>query len=351
MGAPFDDLAVLAAWWSRALRPPRTIRPTREGWWLLFAAVGLGFAAMNTGNNLLYLLVSMLLGLIVVSGILSERSMRGLQISMTMPGEVFAGRPALFGAAVVNRKQWAASYSITLEILGRGTPPRLVYVPRLASGEEHLFTWEEMLPRRGRQQLAGIRITTRFPFGLFLKAGRVVVGPDVVVYPSVRAISSERVAELGAGETVSRRGRASDLYNLREYRWGDDPRLIHWRSTAKAGTVMVRELGAEATAHTRIILDGAGEGDARRLEAGLSEAASLAVHLLRSGASVELVGPGVDVALGNGRPHERRILTALALYEPGARIAPTAAPAERGRSPVRLREVRVALGDGPPRTA
>ena len=71
---------MFAAWWSRAFRPPRTIWPTREGWWLLFAAVGLGFAAMNTGNNLLYLLVSMLLGLIVVSGVLSERSMRGVLV-------------------------------------------------------------------------------------------------------------------------------------------------------------------------------------------------------------------------------------------------------------------------------
>ena len=220
---------MFAAWWSRAFRPPRTIWPTREGWWLLFAAVGLGFAAMNTGNNLLYLLVSMLLGLIVVSGILSERSMRGLRISMTMPGEIFAGRPAFFGAAVVNRKPWAASYSITLEILGREARPRLLYVPRLASGAEHFFTWEDVLPRRGRQQLAGVRITTRFPFGLFLKAGRAVVGPDVVVYPSVGAISLERVALLGIGETVSRRGRASDLYNLREYRWGDDPDYSRWR--------------------------------------------------------------------------------------------------------------------------
>ncbi|PYM07895.1 MAG: hypothetical protein DMD82_04405 [Candidatus Rokuibacteriota bacterium] len=342
---------MFAAWWSRAFRPPRTIWPTREGWWLLFAAVGLGFAAMNTGNNLLYLLVSMLLGLIVVSGILSERSMRGLRISMTMPGEIYAGRPALFGAAVVNRKPWAASYSITLEILGREARPRLLYVPRLASGAEHFFTWEDVLPRRGRQQLAGVRITTRFPFGLFLKAGRAVVGPDVVVYPSVGAISLERVALLGIGETVSRRGRASDLFNLREYRWGDDPRLIHWRSTAKAATLMVRELGAEATVHTRIILDPTGPGEASCLEAGLSEAASLAVHLLRSGASVELVGPGVDVALGSGRPHERRILTALALYELGARIAPTAAPAERGRSPVSLREIRVALGQARPQSA
>src|SRR5687767_16025318 len=74
----------------------RTLRPTREGWWCLLAAVGVGFAAVSTGNNLLYLLEAMLLGLVVVSGLLSEMSMRGLRLTLRVPDEVFAGRPALF---------------------------------------------------------------------------------------------------------------------------------------------------------------------------------------------------------------------------------------------------------------
>lgn len=324
---------------ARTFRPPRTIRPTREGWWLLFAAVGLGFAAMNTGNNLLYLLVSMLLGLIVVSGLLSERSIRGLSIAVRVPDELFADRPALFGATVVNRKEWAASYSVTLEILARDGPPRLVYVPRLGPREEHLFTWEETLSRRGRQRLAGIRITTLFPFGLFLKAGQPIRDSEVIVYPAVAPVPPARLIESGAGETtVRRRGRGSDLYNLRDYRPGDDPRLIHWRSSAKAGALMVRELEAETTADTRIVLDGTGPGDPARLEAALSEAASLSVHLLRSGSAVELVGPGVFVTLGRGRPHERKILTALALYEPGPR-----ARMPEPRSTLAVREIRVSL--------
>jgi uncharacterized protein (DUF58 family) len=333
-------IARLREWLARVFKPPRTIRPTREGWWMLLAAVGLGFAAMNTGNNLLYLLVSMLLGLIVVSGVLSERSIRGLSVAVRGPDEIFADRPALFGAAVVNRKTWAVSYSVTLEILGRGQPPRLVYVPRLGPGEEHLFTWEETLPQRGRHRLPGIRITTLFPFGLFLKAGQPIRDSEVIVYPAVRPVSPERLAESGAGDTTARRrGRGSDLYNLRDYRAGDDPRLIHWRSSAKAGALMVRELEAETTADTRIVLDETGTGDPDRLEAALSEAASLAARLLRSGSAVELMGPGILVALGRGRPHERRILTALALYEPGARV-PAPAP---GRSGPSLREIRVPL--------
>ncbi len=322
---------------ARLVRPRRTIRPTREGWWLLLAAVGLGFAAMNTGNNLLYLLVSMLLGLIVVSGLLSERSMRGLTITLQTPEEIFANRPALFGATVVNRKPWAASYSLTLEILRPAGVPRLVYVPRLAPGQDHVFSWEETLPRRGRQRLPGIRITTLFPFGLFLKAGRVVLQSEVIVYPAAAAIPAALLAEMGAGAAPARRrGRGSDLYSLREYRWGDDPRLIHWRSTAKVGALVVRELEADATMDTRIVLEGAGA----RLEAGLSLAASLVTHLIGSGAAVELAAPGVWVPLGAGRPHERRLLTALALYEPAPAGGEVSPPRSSG---LPLREVRVAL--------
>ena len=81
--------------------PRRTIWPTRDGWWCLFVVIGLGVAAINTGNNLLYLLVSLLLSLIVVSGVLSEQSLRGLRLEGDAPEEMYAGTSALFGAAAV----------------------------------------------------------------------------------------------------------------------------------------------------------------------------------------------------------------------------------------------------------
>ena len=84
---------VRAALW-RLFHPRRTIKPTRDGWWCLLVAVALGVAAINTGNNMLYLLVSALLALIVVSGILSEQSMRGLDLTGVAPDELYEGQPA-----------------------------------------------------------------------------------------------------------------------------------------------------------------------------------------------------------------------------------------------------------------
>src|SRR3954468_18900472 len=96
-------------------RPRRTIRPTREGWWCLAVTVGLGITAMNTGNNLLYLLESMVLALIVVSGVLSEQSVRGVRVTMRLPDEIYAGTPCTIVARVRNTKRRRASLSIALD--------------------------------------------------------------------------------------------------------------------------------------------------------------------------------------------------------------------------------------------
>jgi uncharacterized protein (DUF58 family) len=325
--------------WLAWIDPGRTIWPTRDGWWCLAAAVGVGVAAMNTGNNLLYLLASLLLGIITVSGILSEQSMRGVRLTPVVPEEIWAGQSAIFGAWLANHKRWRTSYSLTLEIIASGGVQR-AHVDRLRPGEERLATWELTLARRGRQRLPGVRVTTRFPFGLFVKGGRVHLDTEVVVFPALRPVSRERQREVHAGgpRPSHRRGRGHDLYNLREYRAGDDPRMIHWRSSAKTGALVVRELEAETALDARILLEGTGTRDPEQRERALSEAASLAVHLLRGDARVELVGPGIHVPLGRGRQHARRLLTALALFEPSAgEPAPTARPSA-------VREFRIPLG-------
>ena len=310
--------------------------------------MGLGVAAINTGNNLLYLLSSMLLGLVVVSGILSEAVMRGLRLTAIVPEEIHAGRPALIGATVANRKRHVPSYSINIEVPGPGEAGRVAYLPRLPAGAERLATWEVTLPARGRHRLPGVRVTTRFPFGVFLKAGQVILDEEVLVYPALVPVPAELLRRIGGSGSAQtrRRGRGSELHNLRDYRPGDDPRLIHWRSSAKTQALTVRELEADTSLDTRIVLDGTGARDPARIEARLSEAAALAAHLLRAGALVELAGPGILVPLGRGRVQERRILTALALYGPRARpgAAAGAAPGGSPRDVANLREIRIGIG-------
>ena len=105
-------------------------------------------------------------------------------------------------------------------------------------------------------------------------------------------------------------------------------------------SLMVRELEEDTSEDTRIVLTGTGAGGAERVERALSEAASLALHLLRRGIGVELAGAAGLVGLGRGRGQERRILTALALYPPSD------PPVRGGASGSALREIRVSLDTG-----
>ncbi|MBI1846464.1 MAG: DUF58 domain-containing protein [Candidatus Rokubacteria bacterium] len=334
----------LEGWPPEFLRPNRTIRPTREGWWCLLSAIGLGLTAVNSGNNLLYLLESMLLGLIVVSGVLSEIALRRLRLIAVLPDEIYAGRPAILGVRVLNTKRRLPSYSIGLEVQkpagDADRVKRVITLPRIPAAGERLVTWEDLLPHRGRHRLPGVRVTTRFPFGLFLKAGRTQLDVAVIVFPAVTATGAAVASDAAdaAGRSRPRRGRGHDLHNLREAHPGDDPRLVHWRISAKTGVTMTREMEAEAPLDVRIALDGTGRRDPAHLERALSRAASLAVHFLRAGAGVELVGPGVGIRRGTGRDHQRRLLTALALWEPAA--APPRAPRTLGPG---AREIRVSL--------
>ena len=158
------------------------------------------------------------------------------------------------------------------------------------------------------------------------------------MYPAVHPVRSRQIRDAARGEALARRrGRGHDLYNLRAYRAGDEPHLIHWPTTAKSGSLMVRELEEEATEDTRIVLTGSGTESGEHLERALSEAASFAVHLLRRGTGVELAGAAGSVPLDRGPGQERRILTALALYAPPGRAAGLASPPEG------LRELHISL--------
>jgi uncharacterized protein (DUF58 family) len=331
-------------WWRRT----RSIRPTRDGWWCVFAAVGLGVAAVNTGNNLAYLLCSMLLALIMASGLLSDFTVRGLRVRVTLPERFHAGQAALVMVSIENGKRGLSSYSIQVEALDRpapgaprarargprrtlddwlgliglkdrrgiGAPRRLAYVPHLPPRSERLVGWEVTLPARGRRRLPRLRASTGFPFGLFVKTSPpLLVDETVLVFPAVHPVPVPPLAAAGAGDSAARRrGRGHDLYNLRAYRAGDEPHLIHWRTTARSGSLTVRELEEDTTEDARIVLTGTGAMDAAGLERALSRAASLAVQLLRRGVGVELTGAAGRVPLGRGADQERRILTALALY-------------------------------------
>ena len=300
----------------RWLKPPRAIRPTKEGWWFLLATVGLGLAATNTGNNLLYLILAMMLSFIVISGILSEQSFRGLEIQCRLPKHLYAGEVSSFRVVVKNRKRRLPSFSLHIQ----GTnPPFSRYLLKLAPQGSISFRETVRFERRGLHQLQGLRVLTRYPFGLFTKASRPRLGEEVLVYPRIVPLPPSLLKALASWGIQARyqKGRESGLYNLRPYRDGDNFRLIHWKTSAKAGELMLKELEREEGGKvTLLIEDPEPMTSVEKVEEDISLAASLVVHFIKQDAEVQLLTTNGTIPFGRGISHLHRLLEHMALYHP-----------------------------------
>ena len=103
-------IATLRRW----LRPPRKLRPTRAGWVFFALVFGVGFAALNTGNNLLYLVLSLMLSFLVLSGVLSESALRGIQVRRRLPRQIYAGASQAVGLEISNHQQHIPAFAVVV---------------------------------------------------------------------------------------------------------------------------------------------------------------------------------------------------------------------------------------------
>ncbi len=329
----------------RWLRPPRRLQFTREGKYFVGITVGVGFAAINTGNNLLYLLLGMMLSLILASGVLSEMSLRGLEVVRLPPGRLHAKRPVLMGIGLKNKKRRLPSFSIEVEDLVDEKPlDKKCYFLKLPAGRLQHTSYRHSFAARGRYTFTGFRLSTKFPFALFRKSRIVEARSEVIVYPALVAVGRPpppRAQVLGE-ENRGRPGRRGEFGGLHQFREGDDPRDIHWRSTARLGRTMVREYEDESARRVSIFLDHAlpggeacADADAREgMERAISVAASLAADYLERGYAVRVVTRGEALPWLQGPAQLPRLLRALALLEAVDEKAPWAARPDAIAEPI-----------------
>lgn len=311
----------------RWLRPPRRFPPTREGWWFLAATLLIGAAAINGGINLLFLIFGMMLSLILTSGVLSELCLRDLAVNRRVPSTVHAGTPFLMGIAVRNDKGKIPTFSLEVEDLLEGRPvERRCYYLKLPAGRVQETAYKHTLPKRGKHRFTGFRLSTRFPFGLIRKSRDVVSPADVLVYPALVPVP-ETLIKAGLADSGRRhkptRARNGEFHGLREFRTSDDPRDIHWRTTARHGRPFVRESEEETGRTVLVVLDEyPADGEApdptpRAFEAAVSLAASVAVVMLKKGLHVGLKTTRTFIPPGVGPLQAPEILRTLALVQPG----------------------------------
>jgi uncharacterized protein (DUF58 family) len=309
----------------------RSIRLTPEGTRFVLFTLAVGVAAINTGNNLLYLLLAMMLSLIVMSGVLSEQSLKALEIHRRLPTRLFAKEPATGFFSITNRKTRFPTFSLRLQDVVAGAPvDRGVRLLHLAPRASALQAFSLSVPRRGRHRIEEVRLLTRFPFGLFNKTATVPLVSETIVYPEVTPLPVDLaldLAALGADRVRYQRGQGAALYNLRGYHAGDESRLIHWKTSARQGTLIVKETEAEDERRATVALpldapDGftrtpdASTTDEQTFERAVSAAASLVTHFAERGYAVRLVLGDEVIPHGTGEGHRDHLLRALALCEP-----------------------------------
>lgn len=302
----------------------RSLTITPYGLRFLILTLTIGVTALNTGNNLLYLILAMMLSLIIVSGILSEQSLKGIGVVRRLPSSIVAGEAVRVGLTVTNTKKYLPSFALSLEeiINGRPAGERVLFheIPArqsLSKGYSHLF------PARGRHRIEGVRITTRFPFGLFEKSRFSPCLNEVIVYPKMFPLSPRFLdgCLTGEEEIMNRKGKGITLYDLREYVMGDDARAIHWKTSARHSRLLVREYAQEEKKRVLLFLSNYFPQDAdstkvENFERGVSYVASIALVLLKRDFEVKVVTWGGEVSWGRGEAHLKRILHFLALLIP-----------------------------------
>ncbi len=306
---------------------PSNIRVTRIGLVYILLALVVGLAATNTGNNALYLIWSAMLGLLVVSGVISRSNVRALGLGLEPPGEIHAETPFRLQFVVRSRARWFARRLLVLR-LGDGRAAALV--PLLPPGGVSRGAVELELATRGRHRLRWAHVTSLFPLGLFTKGMRHRLDLELLVFPRLLQGRPPRVAAAGrVGEEASHRpGRGHELLALREFRVGDDPRQLHWKQSARTGRWIVTEREAEVGRRLSVALDNgvlASSGDgldperAELFEERVREAATAACHYLERGYDLELVTRDGVVPFGSGRRQRWSILEHLALVAPTSR--------------------------------
>lgn len=234
---------------------PRKIKFTREGKYFVFITLGIGFAAVNTGNNLLHLLLGMLLSFIILSGILSERSIKGARVKREDIPEIFAKTPVRIKYEIQNISNVFACYSIGISesflqknkknkkkhTKNINETPAFAY--RIKKNSNESAKSEVVFPTRGIFESSGVNVFTEFPFSFFKKIRFFAKPQKFLVYPQLIELDSKKNKNQGKEEEITsgKVGHGFDFYGLRLYRYGDSLKNIAWKQTARLGSLVVKE--------------------------------------------------------------------------------------------------------------
>ncbi len=293
------------------------VRLTKIGVSFLIFTIVIGFAAINTGNNALYIGLSCMLGCLLLSGMASKGGLKHLRVEFDSVHEAWAGRPAEGLLRIENRSRIWNVRDVILTSPELATP---LFLPIIDRRSQAIGAAAFLFHRRGIVQLKTLDLYTRYPFGFFLKKRRVPISGEVIVFPRLldEEPGRERFRPIEGEQHLSNRpGPGTDIHSFRDYVRGDSLRHVYWKKSASLGRWIMKQTEIEAARAVQVVIDpykprGVSEDEFERM---VSEAATFIDDALRRGLEVMLSMPRVKLRARTGEP-ANPIFRALALLEP-----------------------------------
>jgi uncharacterized protein (DUF58 family) len=269
----------------------------------------IGFAAVNTGNNLLFLIVAALLGFMAVSGVFGWLNIHRLTLHIELPDEIYDGTDTLVSVSLENKKSIIPAFLIGVKLAGERFEFNLVN----RRGRESCSL---VLRFHGRGYAAPTEtvIQSRFPINFFIRSKYYKIPDSFVVFPAPKACYSTVDFSAGGvrGESLARcKGFDGDVLKIRDYTGNEPLKLIHWRISAKHEEFKVKEMAGSAS--QPLILD-IGLLPGANLDDALSCGVFLVNRYMRQNRPVGLKAGGLLLKPDLSRAHRLRLLTELAVY-------------------------------------
>lgn len=304
------------------------MKTTREGKRFIVASFLIAFAALNTGNNLIYLILSLMLAIILLSATLLASNLSGLSLKVAVSGPVYAGEEVPSRIEILNSKPLLPTYSVSVWSPVVTSPVYFLFIP---AGSGATSDSRLRFLKRGLYRFGDVAVTSGFPFILFIGSRPIGASGEVIVYPALPDIDNVMEESSGGegGEAMKPVGEGGDMHSLREFRYGDDWRRIHWKASAKASDLLVREYAEYTLKKATILLDNLaapeeeierrvhddGSSSDARFEKMVSLAGSLARYFLVRGYFVRVVSCKKVIPFGSGDEHLFKILDILAVVK------------------------------------
>jgi uncharacterized protein (DUF58 family) len=284
--------------------------PTKDGILYISLTLFVGFAAINTGNNLLYLTFGMMLSFLIISGIVSMFNLARIHVDFKAPRDIYALQSTNLIFYLRNDKPLLPSYSLTIDLEGNKA-----FVPYLPRNKKTKVNLRYIFKKRGWNVIPDATINTGFPFGFFKKWIRVDLEQhEVLVYPKIEniEITNEQLNNKLGEMEKNTRGFGTDLRSIKEFNTGDNPKFIHWKVSAKKNILMLREMQDEES--EAVILNFIPSNNYKELERQIVHIASLLIKLLNQNYLVDFVSPAKTFDHSQITNPPRNVLTYLALY-------------------------------------